>query len=130
MIPAHWDAANTERDLQKQGSKSLFLVVVIIIIFSLLLSSFSLSLSLFRFFFSVAFAPTRFGFQSNGRTRWNNPLMEKKTNPKKKRSKRSESQQANRPRGRSNDGSCSLLPYHTRFIFHLHIFICNGPSVC
>jgi len=42
-----------------------------------------------------------------------------------KRNETSEREREPQTEGGSNDGSCSV-PYHTRFIFHLHIFICNG----
>jgi hypothetical protein len=83
MIPAYWDAANTERDLQKQGSKSLFLVVVIIIIFSLLLSSFSLSLSLFRFFFLGCFRARTFWLSIKWADEMEQPVDGEKNKPQK-----------------------------------------------
>jgi hypothetical protein len=84
MIPAHWDAANTERDLQKQGSKSLFLVVVIIIIFSLLLSSFSLCLSLsFVFFFPGCFRARTFWLSIKWADEMEQPVDGEKNKPQK-----------------------------------------------
>lgn len=127
MRRGYWDAAKSERGRPTKAEREVS---------HCFWSSSSSSPSLFFFlffccllsvFWSGGFigARARFGFQSNGRTtRWNKPGINQ-TMEKKKKNKWVSSQLAKTGGIEWREGSCSV-PYHTRFIFHLHIFIGNG----